>query len=250
MRIQYKMETNRIDLLDEAFDDHPTISPSLEDFEQAENRSPLFGIPSQHSGFRSDESDADAESTSEGPWSPPAWRKPNIATHWYRHQPYAQANQNLKKHSESPSRSRGASPQYENPQDDDGDLTIPANIPLPRGSLSPVKERSPSPSPVQEKKPEAEQGSGPARPEHTVPPVPENPNNCMRSNGRSEKRVELLTTVKIFALLFAPRCSIVPNPLTQRCRGFANLSTRLANLGHHSPRPSCVSSLPTLSSAS
>lgn len=237
------MATSRIDLLDQAFDDHPSLSASLEDFEHTENRSPVFAIPSQHSGFRSDESEPDAESNSEGPWSPPAWRKPNIATHWYRHQPYAQSNQGLKP-SNSPSRSRGTSPQYENARDDDGDLTIPANIPLPRGSLSPVKERSPSPSPYPER-PEEDRGPSPAFEkveQHTVPPVVENANNCMRLNGRPEKKNEfkLLTTVKIFALLFAPRFSIVQNPLMQRSHGFADMSIMHPNLGRPSHRPSCV----------
>lgn len=176
--------SRRTDLLDQAFDDHPSLSASLEDFEHAENRSPIFAIPSQHSGFRSDESEPDHESNSEGPWSPPAWRKPNLATHWYRHQPYAQSNLGLKP-SVSPSRSRGASPQYESAHEDDGDITIPANIPLPRGSLSPVKERSPSPSP-NPNRPEEEQSPGQAggKTEETVPPpLVENANNCMRPNG-------------------------------------------------------------------
>ena len=186
------MATSRIDLLDQAFDDHPSLSASLEDFEHTENRSPVFAIPSQHSGFRSDESEPDAETNSEGPWSPAGWRKPNVATHWYRHQPYAQSNQGLKP-SVSPSRSRGTSPQYESACDDDGDLTIPANIPLPRGSLSPVKERSPSPSPYPER---SQEGRGPSPAfekveHHTVPPVPENANNCMRMNGSPNKRKQL-----------------------------------------------------------
>lgn len=175
------MGTSRMDLLDQAFDDHPSLSASLEDFEHTDNRSPVFAIPSQHSGFRSDESEPDAESNSEGPWSPPAWRKPNNnAAHWYRHQPYAQSL----KPSASPSRSRGTSPQYESAREDDGDLTLPANIPLPRGSLSPVKERSPSPSPFRETQEEFQDFGQPfVKAEETIPPVPEISNNCMQPDG-------------------------------------------------------------------
>ena len=247
------MATSRIDLLDQAFDDHPSLSASLEDYEHAENRSPMFAIPSQHSGFRSDESEPDAESNSEGPWCPPAWRKPNIATNWYQHQPYAQSNQGLKP-SVTPSRSRGISPQYESARDDDGDLTIPANIPLPRGSLSPVKERSPSPSPYPSERPQEGQGPSPAFEKvehHAVPPAPENANNCMRMNGSPKKnQIKSLTAVKIFALLFAPRFSTVQNLLTPRSRGFADILIMHPNRGRPSPHPSCVSSLPTSSSAS
>lgn len=128
------------------FDDHASLSASLEDFEHDEQRSPLFGLPSQHSGFKSsDESEPESEAArSEGPWSPPAWRSKNTAGGWYRHQPYAQDNKNLKV-SMSASRSRDTSPQYESAEEE-GDRTMPANIPLPRGSMSPIKERSPTPS--------------------------------------------------------------------------------------------------------
>lgn len=140
------MAGNRIDSLDQDFDDHPSLSASLEDFEHNDTRSPLFGLPSQHSGFKLDESEADAESTSEGPWSPPAWRKHNAAGGWLQHQPYPIDNRNLKP-SLSNSRSKDPSPRYESARGEDEDITIPANIPLPRGSLSPVKDRSPSPPP-------------------------------------------------------------------------------------------------------
>lgn len=135
-----------IDSLDQEFDDHPSLSASLEDFEHNENRSPLFGLPSQHSGFKSDESEVDAESNSEGPWSPPTWGKQSAPGGWYKHQPYLTDNRNLKPIL-SNSRSRDTSPQYESAKEEDEDITIPANIPLPRGSLSPMKERSPSPPP-------------------------------------------------------------------------------------------------------
>ncbi|KAL9605879.1 MAG: hypothetical protein Q9179_000943 [Wetmoreana sp. 5 TL-2023] len=133
----------------DAFDDHPSLSASLEDFEH-NDRSPTFGLPSQHSGFKSDDSEPDAESNSEGPWSPPAWRRHTVEAGWYRHQPYAQDSRHLKP-SMSPSRSRDTSPQYQSIKEDEGDTILPANIPLPRGSMSPVKEQSPSPEVVHDR---------------------------------------------------------------------------------------------------
>ena len=135
------------------YDDHPSLSASLEDFEHNE-RSPVFDLPSQHSGFKSENSESEEEEVSEGVWSPPAWRQHNPAGGWYRHQPYPQDNTMLKP-STSASRSRGTSPRYESAQEED-DLTVPANIPLPKGSLSPVKDRTPShsPSPNEEEDPD------------------------------------------------------------------------------------------------
>ncbi|KAL1997709.1 hypothetical protein VTN02DRAFT_994 [Thermoascus thermophilus] len=67
------------DDLDNAFDDHPSLSASLEDFAATctthIRRPPLFDLPSQHSGFRSDESDAGDDPPPSGePWSPPGFR--------------------------------------------------------------------------------------------------------------------------------------------------------------------------------
>jgi len=45
----------------------------------------------------------------------------------------------------SPSRSRQTSPEYQDAQEDDNDVTIAANIPLPPGTDSPLKGRSPEP---------------------------------------------------------------------------------------------------------
>lgn len=181
------MATDRIEFLDEAFDDHPTLSASLEDFEHNENHSPLFGLPSQHSGFKSDESEAGAESASEGPWSPPGGRTLSGAKSWYRHQPYPRQNTSLKP-SASATRSRETSPQYESARENEGDLTIPANIPLPRGSMSPVKGRTPSPEPVPDRKQDFGKMFGQA--EEPVS-VPENANNCL--SPRSKPVSNLLT---------------------------------------------------------
>ena len=130
------------------YDDHPSLSASLEDFEQSP-RSPMFGLPSQHSGFKSEQSESEDEPTSDlsgEPWSPPAWRQQAAAGGWYHNQPYSRDKSHLKA-SVSASRSRGTSPRYESAQEDEGDITLAAKIPLPRGSVSPVKERSPSVSP-------------------------------------------------------------------------------------------------------
>lgn len=166
------------------FDDHASLSASLEDFEHDEQRSPLFGLPSQHSGFKSsEEEESEEEAVSEEPWSPPAWRQNNPAGGWYRHQPYPQDNPHLKS-SASVSRSRTTSPKYESAMEDGGDdTTMPANIPLPRGSVSPVKERSPSPSPTPYPEGGQDFGHKFGETEDEVA-VPENPNNCLLSLSR------------------------------------------------------------------
>ncbi|KAI9811249.1 MAG: hypothetical protein M1827_005581 [Pycnora praestabilis] len=152
-----------IEDLDGMFDEHPSLSASLESFEH--DRSPLFGIPSHHSGFKSEESESD----STGPWSPPA-----RGNGWYRHQPY---------HKEHPRRSvnasREPSPQYESAPEE-GDITIAANIRLPTDS--PLK-RSPSPEPFPQRVPDFA-----PKFEDTSQAVAqaENPNNFIRFAVRAE----------------------------------------------------------------
>ena len=167
------MAHNRINSLTNMYESHPSLSASLEDFENNENRSPLFGLPSQHSGFKSEDSEADAEANSEEPWSPPAWRN-SAAGGWYRHEPYPQSDPT--RLSASPSRSRQTSPQYEDAREVEDDTLIPANIPLPRGSMSPTKERSPSPQPFAGGGQDFGQQFGQA--EEQAPPAPDNGNNC------------------------------------------------------------------------
>ncbi|MCJ1267661.1 hypothetical protein MMC22_007547 [Lobaria immixta] len=175
------MANDRIDVLDEVYD-HPSLSASLEDFEPNETRSPLFALPSQHSGFKSDESEAGAESTSDEPWSPHGWRTQGAGTGWFQHQPYTRQSASLKPLG-SASRSRETSPQYESAREDEGDLTIPANIPLPRGSMSPVKERTPSPAPF----PEGGQDFGKTFGQAEEPvSTSENANNYIRFAVRAE----------------------------------------------------------------
>lgn len=170
-----------LDELDNVFDDHPSLDASLEDFENNSNsnphRSPTFGLPSQHSGFRSEESDG--ETTEDTPNGAPRWSPPGFRGHdyvqgsgWYRHQPY----QRRVDHDRlvlkptvglSPSQSREQSPQYEDAHEapaaatgkqpvDPGDVSVAANVPLPTDSGTPLKQRSPSPSPAAQPGPDTE----------------------------------------------------------------------------------------------
>lgn len=158
--------------LDNEFDDHPSLEVSLEDFENdsTAHRSPLFGLPSQHSGFRSEESDGEMDDPNPTDhWSPPAFQQhrdhvPGSA--WYRHEAHSWENR-IHHRSElkpshgrlgaSPSVSREASPQYEDAPEapaktrasdhtEKGDIAIAANVPLPIGAGTPQIGRSPSPS--------------------------------------------------------------------------------------------------------
>ncbi|KAL2794687.1 hypothetical protein BJX66DRAFT_191092 [Aspergillus keveii] len=156
-----------LDELDNVFDDHPSLDASLEDFENTSNahRSPLFGLPSQHSGFRSEESEnEDEDATPQGDrWSPPGFRRyDNVpGSGWYRHQPYNRIIDHERFGLKptvgvSPSQSREPSPQYEDAPEapmagtrslsaETADVTVAANVPLPPDADSPMKGRSPSP---------------------------------------------------------------------------------------------------------
>lgn len=163
------MPAARLDELDPAFDDHPSVAASLEDFEEQERRSPLFDLPSQHSGFRSehDDEEPDDRSSSGAPWSPPGYKmRASNASSWFRHDPYS--NRFQLHPSISPSRSRQTSPEYQDAEEGDADITLAANIPLPPGTDSPMKERSPEP----------ETPSDEMRDFNAPVPSGENPNNC------------------------------------------------------------------------
>ncbi|KAL1965549.1 hypothetical protein VTN77DRAFT_5633 [Rasamsonia byssochlamydoides] len=155
------------------FDDHPSLSASLEDFAANSNtrRSPLLDLPSQHSGFRSEESDDDMDDDPTEQWSPPGWRSHDHdfvpGSGWYRHSPYERKDDQdrlqLKPTSRhTASQSREPSPQYEDAPEAPplpaapapaynaaglADITLAANIPLPPGTDSPLKGRSVSPDP-------------------------------------------------------------------------------------------------------
>jgi hypothetical protein len=113
---------NIADMLDE----HPSLAASLEDFEHSERdiRSPVLEMPSCHSGFRSEYSETESEQQT---WAPPAWRK--AGSGWFRNSGSRHATESGSRHS---------TPFYESA--DEGDLTLPANVPLPS---SPQKGRSP-----------------------------------------------------------------------------------------------------------
>ncbi|KAH8699293.1 hypothetical protein BGW36DRAFT_426959 [Talaromyces proteolyticus] len=148
------------DEMDALFDDHPSLSASLEDFAASNRRSPLLDLPSQHSGFRSEDSD-DGRPGPQERWSPPALRRPEslAGSQWYRHAPYDHLHMKPTLLQHSAPQSREASPQYEDAREapplpsqlrnpiDLGDITLAANVPLPPGTDSPLKGRSVSPEP-------------------------------------------------------------------------------------------------------
>ena len=115
---------------------HPSINASMDDFEAREFSPTMPDLPSQHSGFRSNNASEYSENSRRS-YSPPAWRK--AGSGWFKHES-----------SLSPNRSRFGSkepsPQYHG-ADEDGEVTAyrsATRIPLPR---SPTKERSPAYSP-------------------------------------------------------------------------------------------------------
>lgn len=159
------MAAARIDDLDNAFDDHPSLTASIENFE---DRSPILNLPSQHSGFRAEkeESELDDRSSTGAPWSPPGFRHHHRTNSgWFRND--LSHKYNLRPPL-SPSRSRHTSPEYLDAQAGYDDITMAANIPLPAGIDSPLKERSPEPEPVHDD----------IMRTFDEPGVPDNPNNC------------------------------------------------------------------------
>lgn len=173
------MAAAHLDDLNNDFDDHPSLTASLEDFEEQPHRSPLFDLPSQHSGFKSepDESDVEVASSNGEPWSPPGFRGHHRGgSGWFRHDPYGSGRYSLRP-SVSPSRSRHTSPEYQDAQEGEEDITIAANIPLPAGTDSPMKERSPEPEPIP--------SSIPHHFEDEQPALSEVSNNCTISGGAS-----------------------------------------------------------------
>jgi hypothetical protein len=116
-------------------DSHPSINASMDDFEAREFSPTMPEIPSQHSGFRSNNASEYSENSRRS-YSPPAWRK--AGSGWFKHQ------------SLSPNRSgygsKEPSPQYHS-ADEDGEATAyrsATRVPLP---ASPTKGRSPAHSP-------------------------------------------------------------------------------------------------------
>ena len=131
--------------LSTAFESHPSLALSMEDFEAHEFSPTVPDLHSQHSIYRSGVSSYQSSNASNRrSASPPAWRK--AGSGWFKHQG-----------SISPSRrgyhhSREGSIEYRSADEDgdrdEGEITVyplPARIPLPE---SPTKGRSLSPSPA------------------------------------------------------------------------------------------------------
>jgi hypothetical protein len=185
--------------LEGMFDDHPSLDASLADFEPGSadlEPSPRFNLyPSVHSGFRSDDSDSEkAESHSGGGYSPPAWRRAKNGSRssgfWNRSDDPLHGAGFLGKRSRRSS--RDSSPEYESADEgEDATLAAALRTRLPTGSLSPEKQRSPSPDPYPtgggdfgrtcgELKKESydEKVALPSPPAAPVPSAHDNSNNC------------------------------------------------------------------------
>lgn len=155
-----------LDELDTVFDDHPSLDASLEDFEANSHahRPTVYGLPSQHSGFRSEESDAeDEDATPNGErWSPPGFRRYDYVqgSGWYRRQPYSRKVDSDRPSLKptltlSPSHSREASPQFEDAVElpaagkrgdsEPREASVAANVPLPVDADVSQQPVSPSP---------------------------------------------------------------------------------------------------------
>lgn len=123
-------------------DAHSLMEASIEDFEAHERPSPVF--PDYRS--ERDDSEIDERSSAGFPWSPPGFRSRNAnASGWFRQDPYGKYDL---RPSVSPSRSRQTSPEiFQDATEGDPDITIAVNTPLPKGTDSPVRERSPEVEP-------------------------------------------------------------------------------------------------------
>jgi hypothetical protein len=174
--------TTTIEELEGLFDDHPSLDASLQDFEQGSSEmgrspSPRFGYPSHHSGFRSDTESEMARSESAGRFSPPAWRRDGNGN---RNSGFWSKRDERRRRDD---RSRESSPEYESADDgEDPTLAAAARTRLPTGSLSPEKQRSPSPDPFAGRDFGSIFGEvGPEEGREVAVRTTENPNNCMAS---------------------------------------------------------------------
>ena len=114
-------------------DSHPSLNASMDDFEAREFSPTMPDMPSQHSGFRSNNGSEYTERSSRRSYSPPTWRKSGSG--WFKHQSLSPSRSGF--------RSKESSPQYHDAEEDDCDREVPvyrsaARIPLPE---SPVKGR-------------------------------------------------------------------------------------------------------------
>ncbi|KAG9237821.1 hypothetical protein BJ875DRAFT_452872 [Amylocarpus encephaloides] len=184
--------------LESIFDDHPSLSASLQGFEPGGSeihvhnpnhnhaQSPRrFGYTSHHSGFRSEDSSEMGDSVSGGRFSPPAWKRDGNGSRssgfWDRDG------------SKLGQRSRESSMEFESADEGEGegeDPTLAAALRtrLPTGSLSPEKRRSPSPDPWSKGDREYRNTFGgqiKQEPDVVVPSI-ESPNNYIRLAVRAE----------------------------------------------------------------
>jgi hypothetical protein len=177
MKRKQKMPSGltRMEYIQREFNDHPSLA-SLDDYEPPSSvrQSPNVDLPSTHSGFRSYNPQAAASASevlsdpdSESPWSPPAWRRP--ASGWF------QPVDRLAK-----AQRRGSAWDGQHiKEEDDEDLAVPANVPLP---ASP--EKTPGPNEENIKQEEDKQiRAGEKVPDlsstmTTLPPPIDNRNNC------------------------------------------------------------------------
>ncbi|ETI19637.1 hypothetical protein G647_09471 [Cladophialophora carrionii CBS 160.54] len=154
-------------------EDAQSLEASIEDFEEQERRSPLFP------GFRPERAESEADDTSSAglPWSPPGFKSRNSnASNWFRQDPYGKFDL---RPSVSPSRSRQTSPEaYQDAVEGDPDITIAVNTPLPAGTDSPVRERSPEVEP--------QYGAKTSDFSREEPISAESPNNYIRLQLRAE----------------------------------------------------------------
>ncbi|RDW94607.1 hypothetical protein BP5796_00370 [Coleophoma crateriformis] len=177
-----------IDELERDFDDHPSLDVSLQDFEHPGSHSdvlsPTFGyLPSQHSGFRSDSDSEMADSISGGRFSPPAWRREGDGKRssgfWNKTAAVARRRQY----------SRESSAEYESADDGDATLAAALRTRLPTGSLSPEKQRSPSPEPAQKTLAHGKMITADVKqeePDNILAALPQHPNNYIRFAVRAE----------------------------------------------------------------
>ncbi|KAH6723917.1 hypothetical protein DL95DRAFT_407707 [Leptodontidium sp. 2 PMI_412] len=176
-----------IEELEQMFEEHPSLDASLQDFEPTSSeigQSPRFGYPSHHSGFLSDTNSEMADSISGGRYSPPAWRNDGNGNRssgfWNRSM--------LGKRSREDSRE--SSPEYESADDgEDSTLAAAARTRLPTGSISPEKQRSPSPGPYPSGSEDFGRTFGGVikqGPDQDIVPSTENANNYIRFAVRAE----------------------------------------------------------------
>lgn len=188
MKRKQKTSTSstRMEYIQREFNDHPSLA-SLDDYDASLRQSPALELPSQHSGFRSQGPPSDITSDSESPWSPPAWRRP--ASGWF--QPVDRLAMVQRQGSAWEGRRIK--------EEEDEDLEIPANVPLP---ASPEKTPNPEENVKQEEVKQAQTGKSIQDLSNTVKLEPsstsqDNRNNCRFHLSYYTSIYHILTTTDI-----------------------------------------------------